>query len=117
MQVSERTSKVTSSSILFRFNCSWFSDINGAVSFFAIIVAESEGRRQEVETADYYCKQLMNVHRASAPSAHEMLQPEQRHPLASYQDYSRNSSLRAYQTAYFSSRCAQHTAAPAGQVM
>uniref|UniRef100_H3C9X6 protein-tyrosine-phosphatase n=1 Tax=Tetraodon nigroviridis TaxID=99883 RepID=H3C9X6_TETNG len=91
LQVSQRSSKVTSSSILFRFNCSWFSDINGAVRFFTIVVAESD--------------------------ADELLQPEQRHPLPSYQDYSRNSSLRAYQTAYFPSCCAQDSDAPAGQVV
>uniref|UniRef100_A0AAQ5YLU7 protein-tyrosine-phosphatase n=1 Tax=Amphiprion ocellaris TaxID=80972 RepID=A0AAQ5YLU7_AMPOC len=81
VRVSERSSKVTSSSILFRFNCSWFSDANGAVRYFAVIVAESD--------------------------ANEMLQPEQRHPLPSYRDYISNSSVRAYQTAYFPSRCPQ----------
>ncbi|MEQ2174011.1 hypothetical protein GOODEAATRI_003417, partial [Goodea atripinnis] len=40
--VSEKSSKMTSSSILFRFNCSWFSDANGAVRYFAVIVAESD---------------------------------------------------------------------------
>uniref|UniRef100_A0A8C2ZU76 protein-tyrosine-phosphatase n=1 Tax=Cyclopterus lumpus TaxID=8103 RepID=A0A8C2ZU76_CYCLU len=81
VRVGERSSKVTSSSILFRFNCSWFSDANGAVRHFAVVVAESE--------------------------ANEVLQPEQRHPLPSYRDYTSNSSVRAYQTAYFSSRCPQ----------
>ncbi|XP_047431012.1 receptor-type tyrosine-protein phosphatase beta [Mugil cephalus] len=90
VRVSER-SKVTASSILFRFNCSWFSDANGAVRYFAIIVTESD--------------------------ANEMLQPEQRHPLPSYRDYISNSSVRAYQTAYFPSRCRQDTESSAGQVM
>ncbi|XP_068442248.1 receptor-type tyrosine-protein phosphatase beta-like [Clinocottus analis] len=81
VRVGERSAKVTSSSILFRFNCSWFSDANGAVRHFAIIVAESE--------------------------AIELLQPEQRHPLPSYRDYTANASVRAYQTNYFSSRCPQ----------
>ncbi|KAK5849431.1 hypothetical protein PBY51_009074 [Eleginops maclovinus] len=80
VRVSER-SKVTPSSILFRFNCSWFSDANGAVRFFSVIVAESE--------------------------ANELLQPEQIHPLPSYHDYINNASVRAYQSAYFSSRCPQ----------
>uniref|UniRef100_A0A671WGJ5 protein-tyrosine-phosphatase n=1 Tax=Sparus aurata TaxID=8175 RepID=A0A671WGJ5_SPAAU len=79
VRVSERSSKVTPSSILFRFNCSWFSDANGAVRFFTVVVAESD--------------------------ANEVLQPEQRHPLPSYRDYINNSSIRAYQTAYFASRC------------
>ncbi|XP_075900111.1 receptor-type tyrosine-protein phosphatase beta [Nelusetta ayraudi] len=86
VRVSER-SKVTSSSILFRFNCSWFSDANGAVRYFAVIVAESD--------------------------ATETLQPEQRHPLPSHRDYAANSSVRAYQTAYFSSRCPQDADAAA----
>ncbi|XP_056223519.1 receptor-type tyrosine-protein phosphatase beta-like [Seriola aureovittata] len=91
VRVSERSSKVTSSSILFRFNCSWFSDANGAVRYFAVIVAESD--------------------------ANEILQPEQRHPLPSYRDYISNSSVRAYQTAYFPSRCPQDTETSAGQVV
>lgn len=91
VRVGEKSSKVTPSSILFRFNCSWFSDANGAVRYFAVIVAESD--------------------------ANEMLQPEQRHPLPSYRDYISNSSVRAYQTAYFSSRCPQDADAAAGQVV
>ncbi|XP_037551667.1 receptor-type tyrosine-protein phosphatase beta, partial [Nematolebias whitei] len=89
--VDGKTSKMTSSSILFRFNCSWFSDANGAVRFFAVIVAESD--------------------------ANEILQPEQRHPLPSYRDYISNSSVRAYQTAFFPSRCPQDADSPAGQVV
>lgn len=53
-------------------------------------------------------------------AATETLQPEQRHPLPSHHDYSSNSSVRAYQTAYFSSRCPQDadaTAAGAPQVV
>ncbi|KAM9327847.1 receptor-type tyrosine-protein phosphatase beta [Pholidichthys leucotaenia] len=91
VRVSEKSSKVTSSSILFRFNCSWFSDANGAVRYFAVIVAESD--------------------------ANEILQPEQRHPLPSYRDYISNSSVRAYQTAYFPSRCPQNTETSSGQVV
>ncbi|KAM7378583.1 hypothetical protein PAMA_013473 [Pampus argenteus] len=91
VRVSERSSKVTSSSILFRFNCSWFSDTNGAVRYFALIVAESD--------------------------ANELLQPEQRHPLPSYRDYINNSSIRAYQTDYFPSRCPQDTETSAGQLV
>nr|XP_046234726.1 receptor-type tyrosine-protein phosphatase beta isoform X2 [Scatophagus argus] len=91
VRVSARSSKVTSSSILFRFNCSWFSDANGAVRYFAVIVAESD--------------------------ANEMLQPERRHPMPSYHDYINNSSVRAYQTAYFPSRCPQDAETSAGQVV
>ncbi|XP_030296412.1 receptor-type tyrosine-protein phosphatase beta [Sparus aurata] len=91
VRVSERSSKVTPSSILFRFNCSWFSDANGAVRFFTVVVAESD--------------------------ANEVLQPEQRHPLPSYRDYINNSSIRAYQTAYFASRCPPDADTFAGQVV
>ncbi|XP_029901748.1 receptor-type tyrosine-protein phosphatase beta-like isoform X2 [Myripristis murdjan] len=91
VRVSERSSKVTSSSILFRFNCSWFSDANGAVRYFTVVVAESDEK--------------------------DVLQPEQRHPLPSYRDYISNSSVRAYQTAYFPSRCPQDADASAGQVV
>lgn len=91
VRVTKRSSKIKSSSILFRFNCSWFSDTNGAVRYFTVIVAESD--------------------------ANEMLQPEQRHPLPSYRDYISNSSVRAYQTAYFPSRCPQDTESSAGQVV
>ncbi|XP_072233128.1 receptor-type tyrosine-protein phosphatase beta [Leuresthes tenuis] len=91
MRISEKSSKVTSSSILFRFNCSWFSDANGAIRYFAMIVSESD--------------------------ANEMQQPEQRHPLPSYRDYISNSSIRAYQTAYFQNRCPQDAEPSAGQVV
>lgn len=46
VRVSEKSSKVKSSSVLFRFNCSWFSDANGAVRYFAVIVSESDGKKQ-----------------------------------------------------------------------
>ncbi|XP_056131706.1 receptor-type tyrosine-protein phosphatase beta-like [Lampris incognitus] len=91
VRVSGRSSKVTWSSILFRFNCSWFSDANGAVRFFSVVVAESDDS--------------------------DILQPEQRHPLPSYLDYIHNSSVRAYQTAYFPSRCSQDADTSAGQVV
>ncbi|CAN9508322.1 unnamed protein product [Ophioblennius macclurei] len=91
VRVSEKSSKVTSSSILFRFNCSWFSDANGAVRYFAVVVAESDAK--------------------------ELLQPEQRHPLPSYSDYITNTSIRAYQTAYFPSRCPQEAESAAAQVV
>lgn len=91
VRVSEKSSKITSSSILFRFNCSWFSDANGAIRYFTVIVAESD--------------------------ANEILQPEQLHPMPSYRDYINNSSVRAYQTAYFPSRCPQDSETSAGQVV
>uniref|UniRef100_A0AAV2KXK6 protein-tyrosine-phosphatase n=1 Tax=Knipowitschia caucasica TaxID=637954 RepID=A0AAV2KXK6_KNICA len=74
-------SPVSQSFILFRFNCSWFSDVNGAVRFFTVVVSESDDPLS--------------------------LQPEQRHPLASYSDYMSNSSVRSYQTGYFESVCSK----------
>ncbi|CAN9498666.1 unnamed protein product [Ophioblennius macclurei] len=73
--------EVSHSSISFSFNCSWFSDVNGAVRFFTVVVTESA----EVNEA----------------------QPDQHHPLPSYQDYSSNRSIRSYQTSYFASRCSE----------
>ncbi len=42
-RVDENTVQLTKSTIFFQFNCSWFSDRNGAVKFFSIIVTESDG--------------------------------------------------------------------------
>ncbi|XP_037834338.1 receptor-type tyrosine-protein phosphatase beta isoform X2 [Kryptolebias marmoratus] len=80
-RVSEKSAVVSKSSIVFQFNCSWFSDVNGAVSFFTVVVTESEGVDDR--------------------------QPDQQHPLPSYLDYSSNSSIRSYQTSYFASRCSE----------
>ncbi|XP_051918305.1 receptor-type tyrosine-protein phosphatase beta-like isoform X2 [Hippocampus zosterae] len=65
----------TESSILFHFNCSWFSDVNGAVKFFSVVVTESKGE--------------------------DSVFPEQRHPLPSYADYMSNASIKSYQTSLF----------------
>ncbi|XP_073725516.1 receptor-type tyrosine-protein phosphatase beta [Misgurnus anguillicaudatus] len=81
VRVSEQAAIITHSTILFKFNCSWFSDANGAVRFFTVIVAESND-------VDY-------------------VQPEQRHPLPSYLDYRHNRSIKAYQTGYFHSLCGE----------
>ncbi|XP_036432937.1 receptor-type tyrosine-protein phosphatase beta [Colossoma macropomum] len=81
VRVSERATHITQSTIFFKFNCSWFSDINGAIRSFTIVVEESD----DVES------QL----------------PEHRHPLPSYLDYKRNSTIRVYQTGYFQSQCAE----------
>ncbi|XP_055773101.1 receptor-type tyrosine-protein phosphatase beta-like, partial [Salvelinus fontinalis] len=90
IRVNERAVRITPSTILFKFNCSWFSDVNGAVRFFTVIVTESNDN--------------------------EVLQTEQLHPLPSFQDYRTNSSVRAYQTGYFPSGCAQEQGMGAGQV-
>lgn len=71
--------EVSHSSITFSFNCSWFSDVNGAVRFFTVVVTESTDVNE--------------------------VQPDQHHPLPSYQDYSSNSSIKSYQTSYFPSHC------------
>ncbi|KAM9753726.1 LOW QUALITY PROTEIN: receptor-type tyrosine-protein phosphatase beta-like [Menidia menidia] len=80
-RVSGRSSATSKSSILFWFNCSWFSDVNGAVRFFSVVVTESDGV--------------------------EDLQPDQQHPLPSYRDYSSNRSISSYQTSYFPSPCSE----------
>ncbi|TSZ83246.1 Receptor-type tyrosine-protein phosphatase beta [Bagarius yarrelli] len=79
VRVSERAAHITQSTISFKFNCSWFSDTNGAIRYFTIIVAETDGL--------------------------ESVLPEHRHPLPSYLDYKHNSSVSAYQTSYFQSLC------------
>ncbi|KAI7790128.1 putative receptor-type tyrosine-protein phosphatase beta, partial [Triplophysa rosa] len=81
VRVSEQAVIITHSTILFKFNCSWFSDVNGAIRFFTVIVTESN-------EVDYVL-------------------PEQRHPLPSYLDYRHNRSIKAYQTGYFHSLCAE----------
>ncbi|KAK2842858.1 hypothetical protein Q5P01_013058 [Channa striata] len=80
-RVSDKSAVVTKSSIVFQFNCSWFSDANGAVKFFTVVVTESGGV--------------------------DNTQPEQRQPLPSYLHYKSNSSIKSYQTSYFPSLCSQ----------
>uniref|UniRef100_A0A8C2CS76 protein-tyrosine-phosphatase n=1 Tax=Cyprinus carpio TaxID=7962 RepID=A0A8C2CS76_CYPCA len=83
VRVSAQSMVINHFSILFKFNCSWFSDANGAIRFFTIIVTESNGT---------------NV---------DNILPEQRHPLPSYLDYRQNRFIKAYQTGYFHSLCAK----------
>ncbi|XP_019729535.1 receptor-type tyrosine-protein phosphatase beta isoform X4 [Hippocampus comes] len=75
MRVDAVSALATESSILFHFNCSWFSDVNGAVKFFSVVVTESKGE--------------------------DSVLPEQRHPLPSYADYMSNTSIKSYQTSLF----------------
>ncbi|XP_036905344.1 receptor-type tyrosine-protein phosphatase beta isoform X1 [Sturnira hondurensis] len=72
---------ISQSSINFTFNCSWFSDTNGAVKYFTVVVREADGSDE--------------------------LKPEQQHPLPSYLEYRHNASIRVYQTNYFASKCAE----------
>uniref|UniRef100_A0A672QMH2 protein-tyrosine-phosphatase n=1 Tax=Sinocyclocheilus grahami TaxID=75366 RepID=A0A672QMH2_SINGR len=81
VRVSEQSTIINHFTILFKFNCSWFSDANGAIRFFTVIVTESN----DVDN----------------------ILPEQRHPLPSYLDYRQNRSIKAYQTGYFHSLCAK----------
>ncbi|XP_076119767.1 receptor-type tyrosine-protein phosphatase beta [Alosa pseudoharengus] len=85
-RVSERATHVTKSTIFFKFNCSWFSDVNGAVKFFTIVVTESDDN--------------------------ESVQPWQQHPLPSYKEYRFNSSVKTYQTTYFTSNCSEGPDSP-----
>ncbi|KAM8862011.1 receptor-type tyrosine-protein phosphatase beta isoform 2-T2 [Synchiropus picturatus] len=79
IHMEDQPEAVTQSSILFSFNCSWFSDTNGAVRFFTVVVSES--------------------------SAVDRTQPDQTHPLPSYHEYRSNTSVTYYQTGFFSSGC------------
>ncbi|MEE6480589.1 hypothetical protein FKM82_012615 [Ascaphus truei] len=82
IRVNEKDTFISKSSINFSFNCSWFSDTNGAVKYFTVIVSEADGN--------------------------DNLKPESSHPLPSYTDYKRNTSVKIYQTNYFASKCAEN---------
>ncbi|XP_043821143.1 receptor-type tyrosine-protein phosphatase beta isoform X2 [Dromiciops gliroides] len=81
IRVNKKDVLISKSSINFTFNCSWFSDTNGAVKYFTVVVREADGSDE--------------------------LKPEQHHPLPSYFEYRHNSSIRVYQTNYFASKCAE----------
>ncbi|XP_077769957.1 receptor-type tyrosine-protein phosphatase beta isoform X2 [Canis aureus] len=81
IRVNKKDVLISKSSINFTFNCSWFSDTNGAVKYFTVVVREADGSDE--------------------------LKPEQQHPLPSYLEYRHNSSIRMYQTDYFASKCAE----------
>ncbi|XP_030882900.1 receptor-type tyrosine-protein phosphatase beta isoform X1 [Leptonychotes weddellii] len=81
IRVNKKDVLISKSSINFTFNCSWFSDTNGAVKYFTVVVREAEGSDE--------------------------LKPEQQHPLPSYLEYRHNASIRMYQTDYFASKCAE----------
>ncbi|KAM4748868.1 receptor-type tyrosine-protein phosphatase beta [Rhinophrynus dorsalis] len=82
IRVNKKDTFISKSAIHFSFNCSWFSDTNGAVKYFTVIVLEADGN--------------------------ENLRPEKIHPLPSYTDYKKNNSVKIYQTNYFSSKCAEN---------
>ncbi|XP_030404601.1 receptor-type tyrosine-protein phosphatase beta isoform X1 [Gopherus evgoodei] len=82
IRVNKKDALITKSSINFTFNCSWFSDTNGAVKYFTVVVREADGS--------------------------EELKPDQQHPLPSYMEYKHNNSIRVYQTNYFASKCAEN---------
>nr|KAF6497304.1 protein tyrosine phosphatase receptor type B [Rousettus aegyptiacus] len=81
IRVNKKDVLITKSSINFTFNCSWFSDTNGAVKYFTVVVREADGSDE--------------------------LKPEQQHPLPSYMEYRHNASIRVYQTNYFASKCSE----------
>ncbi|XP_038636399.1 receptor-type tyrosine-protein phosphatase beta isoform X1 [Scyliorhinus canicula] len=82
IRVDEKAVVITKSTIHFNFNCSWFSDVNGAIKYFTVIVCEAEDT--------------------------ENRKPDKQHPLPSYLEYKQNSSVQNYQTNYFSSKCAEN---------
>ncbi|KAM6215978.1 receptor-type tyrosine-protein phosphatase beta [Rhynchocyon petersi] len=81
IRVNKKDVLISQSSINFTFNCSWFSDTNGAVKYFTVVVREADGSDE--------------------------LKPEPQHPLPSYLEYRHNSSIHVYQTNYFASKCAE----------
>nr|XP_045009545.1 receptor-type tyrosine-protein phosphatase beta isoform X4 [Jaculus jaculus] len=81
IRVNEKDVLISKSSINFTVNCSWFSDTNGAVKYFTVVVREADGSDE--------------------------LKPEQQHPLPSYLEYRHNASIRVYQTNYFASKCTE----------
>lgn len=81
IRVNKKDVLISKSSINFTFNCSWFSDTNGAVKYFTVVVREADGSDE--------------------------LKPEPQHPLPSYLEYRQNASIRVYQTDYFASKCAE----------
>lgn len=42
IRVNEKDVLISKSSINFTVNCSWFSDTNGAVKYFAVVVREAD---------------------------------------------------------------------------
>ncbi|XP_053914045.1 receptor-type tyrosine-protein phosphatase beta isoform X3 [Cuculus canorus] len=82
IRVNKKEVLITKSSINFTFNCSWFSDTNGAVKYFTVVVREADGS--------------------------EGPKPDEQHPLPSYLEYKHNDSIHIYQTNYFASRCAEN---------
>ncbi|XP_015667280.1 receptor-type tyrosine-protein phosphatase beta [Protobothrops mucrosquamatus] len=81
IQVNKKDAIITKSTIHFTFNCSWFSDTNGAVKYFTVVVRETDGS--------------------------ERMKPEELHPLPSYLEYKHNNSIQIYQTDYFASKCSE----------
>ncbi|XP_060050922.1 receptor-type tyrosine-protein phosphatase beta isoform X2 [Erinaceus europaeus] len=81
IRVNKKDVLISKSSINFTFNCSWFSDTNGAVKYFTVVVREADGS--------------------------DDLKPEPLHPLPSYLEYRHNASIQVYQTDYFASKCAE----------
>ncbi|XP_026523510.1 receptor-type tyrosine-protein phosphatase beta isoform X1 [Notechis scutatus] len=81
IRVNKKDAIITKSTIHFTFNCSWFSDTNGAVKYFTVVVRETDGS--------------------------ERMKPEELHPLPSYLEYKHNNSIQIYQTDYFASKCSE----------
>uniref|UniRef100_A0A8C7PSI8 protein-tyrosine-phosphatase n=1 Tax=Oncorhynchus mykiss TaxID=8022 RepID=A0A8C7PSI8_ONCMY len=77
-RVNDRAALVTKNTIFFKFNCSWFSDVNGAVKFFTVVVTESE----VCQWMDGWMMFIL---------------PQKDFPH----------SIKAYQTSYFPSRCTE----------
>lgn len=56
IRVNKKDVLISKSSINFTFNCSWFSDANGAVKYFTVVVREADGKWSWInsKTQDYF---------------------------------------------------------------
>ncbi|XP_061435028.1 LOW QUALITY PROTEIN: receptor-type tyrosine-protein phosphatase beta-like [Lethenteron reissneri] len=75
----DRSSVAFRKGIRFNISCDWFSDANGEIKFFSVIVHESQD---------------------TSPA-----KPDPRHSLPPYEEYARNASVKVYATPPFANRC------------
>nr|XP_032833890.1 receptor-type tyrosine-protein phosphatase beta-like [Petromyzon marinus] len=75
----DRSSVAFRKGIRFNISCDWFSDANGEIKFFSVIVHESQD---------------------TSPA-----KPDPRRSLPPYEEYARNASVKVYATPPFANRC------------
>lgn len=52
IRVNKKDVLISKSSINFTFNCSWFSDTNGAVKYFTVVVREADGKWSRISATE-----------------------------------------------------------------